>query len=296
MKIAQHNRLPPSRAMNVNDISKHYKTLNLTSSATDEEITSCYKRLAFLYHPDKNPGRVQWATEAMARINVAYTAIMSHRFKDASSASDIEEPVEPRKQPERTSYHKFADPEILTQKFISVRESAKDALYRYFQYGLYLIPLREKPSNRAIFNKTVHSLRKSYHAIRQLLLRTDDQELIEHFTVFTVMLFNFYRACECLNIIDSYNEQHEVEAFRLYKKGDDHLHQSHKEIFYDRHNRGYFKSSVAYSSILQAEKIFQATVSLFPDSSWSVEARIKLEYAESLRRYIELFFAEDEAK
>jgi curved DNA-binding protein CbpA len=282
--------------MSINDISAHYKTLNLTSSASDEEITACYKKLAFLYHPDKNPGRVQWATEAMARINIAYTAIMSHRFKDVSRASDIEEPVETREKPQQSNYNKFADPEILTRKFITVRESTKDALYRYFQYGLYLIPLREKPSNRAIFNKIVHSLRKSYHVIKQLLLHTDDQELIEHFTVFTVMLFNFYRASECLNIIDSYNEQHEVEAFRLYKKGDDYLHQSHKEIFYDRHNRGYFKSSMAYSCILQAEKIFQATVSIFPDSSWSVEARIKLEYAESLRRYIELFFTDDEAK
>ncbi|OHD67246.1 MAG: hypothetical protein A2W19_07930 [Spirochaetes bacterium RBG_16_49_21] len=280
------------------DISQHYKTLNLNSNATDEEITACYKKLAFKYHPDRNPGRVEWATEAMTRLNLAYTAIMSHRFTDASRSPepDIDEPVETREEQRPAMNKKIVDPEILAKKFIKLRESAKDALYRYFQYSLYSIPIREKPSNTAIFNKTAYSLRKSYHAIRQMLLYTDDPELVEHFTVFTDMLFTFYRASECLNVIDSYSEQYEVEAFRLYREGDEYLHQSHKEIFYDRHNRGYFKSSMAYSLILQAEKIFQAVIKIFPDSSWSVETQIKLEYTESLKRYVELFFTDDSGK
>jgi curved DNA-binding protein CbpA len=282
---------------NLADLREHYKTLNIDSNATDEEITASYKRLAFRYHPDKNPGRVKWATDAMTQLNVAYTAIMSQRFRDEPRAREtgardrMKTPKKPRnREPVRMPQ---TDPDMLTKKFIHHRELAKDALYRYFQYSLYSIPIREKVSNQAIFNKVVFSLRKSYHAIRRLTDETEDPEFTEHFDVFAAMLFNFYRASECLNIIDSYSEQYEVEAFRSYRQGDEHLHHAHKEIFYDRHNRGYFKSSEAYSHILYAEKIFYATMKIFSSSSWAVETQIKLEYARSLKKYVELFFTDE---
>ena len=282
------------------DYEQSRKILNIGADATDEEITASYKKLAFKYHPDKNPGRVEWATEAMTQLNLAFTEVMSHRFKDESRAAepDVERQTGNDEKPEppfRSFKRDEADPDILTKKFIRHRESAKDALYRYFQYSLYRMPVREKISNQAIFNKIVYTLRKSYHAIRQLALQTDDSEFTAHFEVFTRMIFDFYRASECLNIIDSYSEQHEVEAFRLYREGDDYLHRAHKEIFYDRHNRGQFKSSMAYSLILQAEKIFQATIKIFSDSSWSVETNIKLEYTRSLKKYLELFFTDEAA-
>ena len=288
------------KTKNFLDIEQCCKILNIGSDTTDEEITACYKKLAFKYHPDKNPGRVEWATEAMTQLNLAFTEVMSHRFKDESRASepDIEKHTSNNEKPEppvQTFRTDEADPDILTKKFIRHRESAKDALYRYFQFSLYRIPVREKISNQAIFNKIVYSLRKSYHAIQQLALQTNDSEFVAHFDVFTRMIFNFYRASECLNIIDSYSEQNDVEAFRLYREGDDYLHRAHKEIFYDRHNRGHFKSSMAYSLILQAEKIFQATIQIFSDSSWSVETNIKLEYTRSLKKYFELFFTDDAA-
>lgn len=277
-------------------IEKCYQILSINYNATDEQITSAYKKLAFKYHPDKNPHRVQWANEAMTQLNLAYAAVMSYRFKNESSEQSFgpERPTRHHQTPASTDSTRkpTVDSEILTNKFIKLRESAKDALYRYFQYNLQNIPLREKVSNRAIFNKIVFSLRASYHAIRHLCDQTDDAELLEHFEVFTAMIFNFYRASECLNIIDSYNNQYDVEAYRLYRDADEHLHQAHKEIFYDRHNRGSFKSSMAYSLVVQAEKLFKATLAVFPESTWAIETNIKLEYAQSLRKYIELFFTE----
>jgi hypothetical protein len=277
-------------------IDQYYKFLDVNPSATDEEISAAYKRLAFKFHPDKNPHRSEWATQAMTRLNLAYSAVMSFRFKEETPPEPPQPQPEPKKraapQPDRTPYKNIVDSEILTNQFINLRESSKDFLYRYFQYSLYNLPIREKVSTRAIFNKMVFSLRKSYHAIRRLKENTDDPELLEHFDVFSTMLYYFYRASECLNIIDSYNNQTDVEAYRVYRKGDEHLHLAHKEIFYDRHNRGSFKKGMVLSLIIEAERIFSANLKIFPDSTWAVETGIKLEYAQALKKYVELFFSE----
>ena len=280
------------------NIENYYQLLNVSQSATDEEIARSYKKLAFKYHPDKNPRRVQWATDAMTKINQAYAAVMSYRFSAEAPRTKSASP-DTRKHkadaPGRPdAYAKpVVDPEIITKKFVQLRESAKDSLYRYFQYSLYNLTIRDKISNQAIFNRIVRSLRGIYHAIRQLGNQTDDPEFHEHFEVFNLMIFNFYRASECLNIIDTYNSQYDVEAFRLYRQGDENLHEAHKELFFDRHNRGYFKRGLTDSLLKQAHKIFQTTLNVFPESTWSVEANIKLEYVQSLKKYIELFFSEE---
>jgi len=277
------------------DINTYYKYLNVTPSASDEEVSAAYKKMAFQFHPDKNPHRTEWANNAMTKLNIAYSAVMTHRFNDESTVDAGNKKTETRQEPPsapRKPYKDIIDAEILTKQFINLRETVKDALYRYYQYTLHSIPIREKVANRAVFNKIVFSLRKHYHAIRRLKDKTEDDELIEHFDVFTAMMFHFYRASECLNIIDSYNSQYDVESYRIYHKADEYLNDAGKELFYDRHNRGYFKKEMAYTYTLEAEKIFHANLNIFPDSTWAVETRIKLDYARSLRRYIELFFSE----
>ncbi len=281
-------------------IEQQYRLLDVAPDATDEEIVAAYKKLALQYHPDRNPDRVQWATEAMTRINLAYSAVMSYRFRtetirpDEAHATENETPVAEKSKPapEERKKETVVDSEILTAQFIRHRESAKDSLYRYFQYSLYHLPIREKVANRAIFNKIVFSLRKSYHGIRRLAGMTDDPELLEHFEVFTRMLFHFYRSSECLNIIDSYANQYDVEAYRVYKRGDEDLMQAGKELFYDRHNRGRFRKDIALAHAARAEKTFSANLKVFPNSSWAVETGIKLEYARALLVYLDLFFTD----
>ncbi len=54
----------------------YYKTLGVSEDATPEEIKKTYRKLAFQYHPDKNPGN----EEMMKEINEAY-AVLSDPVK-----------------------------------------------------------------------------------------------------------------------------------------------------------------------------------------------------------------------
>jgi len=52
----------------------YYQTLNLNRKATEEEIKKAYRRLAFKYHPDRNPMSEE-AEERFKQINEAYAVL-----------------------------------------------------------------------------------------------------------------------------------------------------------------------------------------------------------------------------
>jgi hypothetical protein len=125
-----------------------------------------------------------------------------------------------------------------------------------------------------------------------LKTHTDDADFLKHFEVFSSMIYNFYMASECVNVIDSYSDVIEVEAYRLFKRGDDMLHPCEKEIFFDRHNRGFFKKEIADNLLLKSELNFKNVLKIFPQSTWAVETKIKFQYALALKEYLNLFFSE----
>ena len=53
-----------------------YQILGVSPTASDEEVTKAYRKLAKKYHPDLNPGDEQ-AAKKMSEINEAYRLIKS---------------------------------------------------------------------------------------------------------------------------------------------------------------------------------------------------------------------------
>jgi len=53
----------------------YYEILGVPRNASDEEIKKAYRRLAMQFHPDRNPGREQWANETFKEINEAFSVL-----------------------------------------------------------------------------------------------------------------------------------------------------------------------------------------------------------------------------
>ena len=134
------------------NIQHCYKILNSSPESTDEAITHSYKKLAQKYHPDRNRNNLQWAHEAMTSLNIAYSTLMSYRFENPSTIRTKEKPAAEEKKKEQPRagetvrqkpFISEIEEEYLIQSFIKLRESAKESLYRFFQYGLNNIARRE---------------------------------------------------------------------------------------------------------------------------------------------------------
>jgi len=62
----------------VDDISEHYRILDLTPEATQDEVKRSYRELVKVWHPDRfanDPNLQKKAQEKLKRINVAYERI-----------------------------------------------------------------------------------------------------------------------------------------------------------------------------------------------------------------------------
>lgn len=300
--------------MNLNDC---YRILGVSPSAADDAVKSAFKKLAMKYHPDKNPDKIEWATKAMSSLNEAYTTVVKHKFqlkdkkvsrKSTSSKTgqaaayawhDDRVYTEKKQQsaPSAAARSKAARSalydDLLASQFVKIKESSKDVIYRYYQYGLYNLARRNNVDNIKIFDDIVFQLRKNYHRLNEILTETDDEDFIRHFGSYRDMTFTFYMSSECINVIDYFSESVDFQAYRLFKKGDDTLHPAEKEIFYDRHNRGSFKKEYAELMLQKSKQYFDEALKAHPESTWAIESGIKLRYTMILMDYVRLFFSED---
>lgn len=53
----------------------YYQILGVDRSAIEEDIKKAYRKLAMQYHPDRNPGKEQWANEKFKEINEAFSVL-----------------------------------------------------------------------------------------------------------------------------------------------------------------------------------------------------------------------------
>ena len=98
-------------------IDDPYKVLGVSRDASDEEIKQAYRRLAKLYHPDRNPGDAE-AAKKMQQVNAAYEQIKN-----------------PEKAQQTGGYSGY-DPFSGHQQY-SADDSYQQAAYQYIRYGRY---------------------------------------------------------------------------------------------------------------------------------------------------------------
>jgi curved DNA-binding protein len=53
----------------------YYRILGVPKGASQEQIKKAYRKLAMQYHPDRNPGKEQWANDKFKEINEAFSVL-----------------------------------------------------------------------------------------------------------------------------------------------------------------------------------------------------------------------------
>jgi DnaJ-class molecular chaperone len=56
-------------------VKDYYQILDIAENASQEDIKNAFRKLAFKYHPDKNPGNEKQAEEKFKEINEAYSIL-----------------------------------------------------------------------------------------------------------------------------------------------------------------------------------------------------------------------------
>ena len=75
------------RILSTNDM---YKILGVTQGSSDSEIKRAYRKLALMFHPDKN--KAQHADEVFKRVSAAYSVLSDkekRRNYDSNGTNDI---------------------------------------------------------------------------------------------------------------------------------------------------------------------------------------------------------------
>jgi curved DNA-binding protein len=74
----------------------YYDILSVPHDASEDQIKKAYRNLAMQYHPDKNPGKEEWANEKFKEINEAFAVLGNpdkrrqyDQFGTTGSANDV---------------------------------------------------------------------------------------------------------------------------------------------------------------------------------------------------------------
>lgn len=74
-KGAFYQRISPDEATRILNEEDPHRILGTKRNATLFDIKKAYKRMAMLWHPDKNPDQLNKALAMMKKINAAYSLL-----------------------------------------------------------------------------------------------------------------------------------------------------------------------------------------------------------------------------
>ncbi|WP_067587955.1 J domain-containing protein [Endozoicomonas ascidiicola] len=155
----------------------HYKILGLTPDVEKDVIKAAYRALCKKYHPDKYTGDVDYATEMMKKINIAYEVLSDTEKrkefdKDWGHSDEFQEKSE-------TDDKYNADLEINTEWDFAIEyypeiEVIYSELFSIspkiaYAFKILIVDKQDYGSSRAIANKILNQYLEKYFGSRKII-------------------------------------------------------------------------------------------------------------------------------
>lgn len=109
-------------------MSDYYKTLGLNKTSTTEEIKKAYRKLAFQFHPDKNPNNPE-AEETFKKISEAYEVLSDEKKRSHYDTFGTIDGVNFRQQRRRDPFSDIGDISDLFNAFFGSTHNAYSKNY-----------------------------------------------------------------------------------------------------------------------------------------------------------------------
>ncbi len=113
-------------------MKNYYQTLGVPEDASDEDIRKAFRKLAFQYHPDKNPGHEKEAEEKFKDINEAYGVLSDSAKRQQYDLARKGQFVGAGYGPSNPGFQ-YSQEDIFRDTFTN--QSIMDELIRMFEQG-----------------------------------------------------------------------------------------------------------------------------------------------------------------
>ena len=245
-------RVPPESALAL---------FRIAPAASIGELNAAYRRLVRKYHPDNNPARLEWAHQAMVRINAAYDSAVEYLAKMRYDE------VQARLDREIQAHDDF------TALFASVANRFLDGMFTYYQYGLQNPHQRQSGTPRMRYRQAVRRMSDALAQLERLQVPNPiDGETLETFRVFARAFL------ECVRLQRTYSpssSREEHGAYRRYDEGSRALDSAIRRAFF-RVELSSPRELASPQGLAVSQNELLAVVTHFKSSTWARETAVKL--------------------
>lgn len=242
------------------DAGTALRLFELHGTASLGDLNESYRRLVRKYHPDYNPTRLEWAHEAMVKINAAYDVALEHL------ASVQHDRIERQLDGKIQAHDRFA------AVFEDIAEAILEGIFIYYQYGLENPFARRQGVPRFRYRLAMKKVTTGVDQLRRLgSPNRIDTETLDTFRSFAIAFLQCMRMDRAQ---DPSADRGETLAYRHYRTGSRHLDFAvQKVLFGSVLTRPNTPAAPHEMSVAHAE--FMKVLTEHSTSSWISESAIK---------------------
>jgi hypothetical protein len=252
---------------------KAIEFFKISDTASLRELNQAYRRAAKKFHPDNNPERIEWAHDAMAKVNAAYDSAVE--YLSALRYAEIQ---------------RYLDGEIkkheeFSRVFDYIADGILDGVFTYYQYGLENPYARQSGTPRLRYRRALQRISTGIEQLRRIGAPNElDTETLELFRSFAEAFY------ECMRIDRAAGtpaRADERNALNHYLAGSRTMDGAiRKSFFAEVFTKP--REFAAPQNLAVSLSEFMTVVTKHSTSSWITETALKLCLLDAFQRLCEI--------